>query len=111
MESKLNKTLDELAAESKKQRKRNINKRLHSKRLQYQRRRQSNTRQTHQRGRIQNKKKSQNKDLRRRLLITNLDKTYTNEQLRKLFEQYGKLPTLVLLIFEIAFSASSCFSN
>jgi RNA recognition motif-containing protein len=91
MESKLNKTLDELAAESKKQRKRNINKRLHSKRLQYQRRRQSNTRQTHQRGRIQNKNKSQNKDLRRRLLITNLDKTYTNEQLRKLFEQYGKL--------------------
>ena len=91
MESKLNKTLDELAAESKKQRKRNINKRLHSKRLQYQRRRQSNTRQTHQRGRIQNKNKSQNKDLRKRLLITNLDKSYTNEQLKKLFEQYGKL--------------------
>ena len=87
MESKLNKTLDELAAESKKQsRKRNINKRFNSQRQQYKRRRQSNIRQ-----RNQNKNNSQNKDLRKRLSITNLDKSYTNEQLKKLFEQYGKL--------------------
>ena len=87
MESKLNKTLDELAEESKKQsRKRNINKRYNSQRQQYKRRRQSNIRQ-----RNQNKNNSQNKDLRKRLLITNLDKSYTNEQLKKLFEQYGKL--------------------
>ena len=92
MESKLNKTLDELAAESKKQsRKRNINKRYNSQRQQYKRRRQSNIRQNQKRVRNKNKNNSQNKDLRKRLLITNLDKSYTNEQLKKLFEQYGKL--------------------
>ena len=92
MESKLNKTLDELAEESKKQsRKRNINKRYNSQRQQYKRRRQSNIRQNQKRVRNKNKNNSQNKDLRKRLLITNLDKSYTNEQLKKLFEQYGKL--------------------
>ena len=92
MESKLNKTLDELAEESKKlSRKRNINKRYNSQRQQYKRRRQSNIRQNQKRVRNKNKNNSQNKDLRKRLLITNLDKSYTNEQLKKLFEQYGKL--------------------
>ena len=89
MENKLNKTLDELAAESKKQnRKRKINKiRRNSQRNNYQGRRKTLKR---QRGRISNKT-SQNSDLRKRLFISNLDKSCTNEQLKKLFEEYGKL--------------------
>ena len=88
MESKLNKTLDELAAESKKQkRKRVLNKRRNSQRNLYKKRNETTRR---KRGRITNEKLN-NKDLRKRLIISNLDKSYTNEQLKKLFEEYGKL--------------------
>ena len=44
-----------------------------------------------QRGRNQNRRRFPSRDNRRRLFITNLNKKVTNEELKKLFQKYGRL--------------------
>ena len=80
---KLSKSLDEISSENKRFFRRNF-----PNRNRYQRRTNQNF-QNQQRNTF--RKKNFSRDLRKRVSIFNLEKSYTNEQLKSLFEQYGKL--------------------
>ena len=80
---KLSKSLDEISSENKRFFRRNF-----PNRNRYQRRTNQNF-QNQQRNTF--RKQNFSRDLRKRVSIFNLEKSYTNEQLKSLFEQYGKL--------------------
>ena len=80
---KLTKSLDEISSENKRFFRRNF-----PNRNRYQRRTNQNF-QNQQRNNF--RRKNFSRDLRKRVSIFNLEKSYTNEQLKSLFEQYGKL--------------------
>ena len=79
----LSKSLDQISLEKKRFFRNNFRNRFR-----YQRRLNQNF-QNQQRNNF--RKKNFSRDLRKRVSIFNLDKSYTNEQLKSLFEQYGKL--------------------
>ena len=91
----INKSLDEIASQRKTQNRNMNNQRRRRRRFQL-----NNRRQNFRRVNMNNNNKNNNnnfnrrnfrRDNRRRLYITNLNKSVTNDELKKLFQNYGRL--------------------
>ena len=91
----INKSLDEIASQRKNQNRNMNNQRRRRRRFQL-----NNRRQNFRRVNMNNNNKNNNnnfnrrnfrRDNRRRLYITNLNKSVTNDELKKLFQNYGRL--------------------
>ena len=91
----VNKSLDEIASQRKNQNRNMNNQRRRRRRFQL-----NNRRQNFRRVNMNNNNKNNNnnfnrrnfrRDNRRRLYITNLNKSVTNDELKKLFQNYGRL--------------------
>ena len=91
----INKSLDEIASQRKNQNRNMNNQRRRRRRFQLNNRRQ-NFRRVNMNNNNQNNNNNFNRrnfrrDNRRRLYITNLNKSVTNDELKKLFQNYGRL--------------------
>ena len=91
----INKSLDEIASQRKTQNRNMNNQRRRRRRFQLNNRRQ-NFRRVNMNNNNQNNNNNFNRrnfrrDNRRRLYITNLNKSVTNDELKKLFQNYGRL--------------------